>query len=75
MVKRYFSSAENDLIIQSKILICKNLLTISMLETDGKAEVFLSKFKIDLEMLFTRRKQAILFNTNLEEKNVKPEKN
>jgi len=25
-----------------------------MLETDGKAEVFLSKFKIELEMLFAR---------------------
>ena len=60
MVKRYFSSAENDLIIQSKILICKNLLTISMLETNGKAEVFLSKFKIDLEMIFARRKANII---------------
>ena len=39
-----------------------------MLETDGKAEVFLSKFKIDLEMLFARRKQASLFGKNFKEK-------
>ena len=46
-VKRYFSSGSNDVIVQSKAIICENLLTISQLETDGKARIFLSKFKTD----------------------------
>lgn len=39
-----------------------------MLETDGKAEVFLSKFKNDLEKLFARRKQENLFAKNFKDK-------
>jgi hypothetical protein len=35
-VKRYFSSGNNDIIVQSKALICDNLLIISQLEIDGK---------------------------------------
>lgn len=46
-VKRYFSSGDNDVIVQSKAIICENLLTISQLETDGKAQIFMSKFKSD----------------------------
>ena len=34
--KRYFSSGNNDIIVQSKTLICENLLLISHLEVDGK---------------------------------------
>ena len=49
--KRYFSSGNNDVIVQSKALICENLIIISQLEIDGKVLVFLSKFKSDLDML------------------------
>ena len=35
--KRYFSSGNNDIIVESKSIICENLLIISALETDGKA--------------------------------------
>ena len=49
-VQRYFSSGNNDIIVQSKAIICENLLIISQLEVDGKAQVFLSKFKNDLDM-------------------------
>lgn len=54
-VKRYFSSGDNDVIVQSKAIICENLLTISQLETDGKAQIFLSKFKADQDALFLQR--------------------
>ena len=49
--KRYFSSGTNDIIVQCKAIICENLLTVSMLEIDGKTQVFLQKFKADLDML------------------------
>lgn len=49
--KRYFSSGTNDIIVQCKAIICENLLTISMLEIDGKTQVFLQKFKADLDRL------------------------
>ena len=49
-VQRYFSSGNNDIIVQSKAIICENLLIIQQLEVDGKAQVFLSKFKNDLDM-------------------------
>lgn len=49
--KRYFSSGTNDIIVQCKAIICENLLTISMLEIDGKTQVFLQKFKADLDVL------------------------
>ena len=42
-VKRYFCSGNNDIIVQCKALICVNLLIVSELENDGKAQVFLSK--------------------------------
>lgn len=50
-IKRYFSSGSNDIIVQSKALICEILLVISQLEIDGKVQIFLSKFKSDLDML------------------------
>lgn len=50
-VKRYFSNGSNDIIVECKSLICENLLLISKLEIDGKAQIFLSKFKCDLDML------------------------
>ena len=54
-VKRYFCSGSNDIIVQSKAIICENLLIISQLEVDGKAQIFLSKFKADLDMLFLQK--------------------
>mmetsp|Transcript_6821 Transcript_6821/g.10992 ORF Transcript_6821/g.10992 Transcript_6821/m.10992 type:complete len:608 (+) Transcript_6821:2642-4465(+) len=54
-VKRYFSSGSNDIIVQSKAIICENLLIISQLEIDGKVEIFLSKFKKDLEMSYMKK--------------------
>ena len=54
-VKRYFSSGSNDIIVQCKALICENLLLISQLEIDGKAQIFLSKFKCDLDMLMLQQ--------------------
>lgn len=53
--KRYFSSGNNDIIVQSKALLCENLIIISQLEIDGKVLVFLSKFKSDLDMLNLQR--------------------
>ena len=53
--KRYFSSGNNDIIVQSKAIICENLIIISQLEIDGKVLVFLSKFKSDLDMLNLQR--------------------
>ena len=53
--KRYFSSGNNDIIVKCKAVICENLLIISQLEIDGKVQVFLSKFKADLDMLFLQR--------------------
>lgn len=50
-VKRYFSSGSNDIIVQTKAIICENLLIISQIEIDGKSQVFLSKFKSDIDML------------------------
>jgi len=50
-VKRYFSSGNNDIIVECKAIICENLLIISQLEVDGKAQIFLSKFKNDLDMI------------------------
>jgi hypothetical protein len=49
-VKRYFSSGDNDIIVMCKCLICENLLLISNLENDGKTQIFLSKFKSDMDM-------------------------
>ena len=54
-VKRYFCSGQNDVIVLSKAIICENLLIISQLEVDGKAQIFLSKFKADLDMLFLQK--------------------
>ena len=48
---RYFSNGNNDIIVECKTLICQNLLLISQLEIDGKVQVFLSKFKADLDRL------------------------
>ena len=53
-VKRYFSSGNNDIIVESKAIICENLQIISNLEYDGKAQIFLSKFKNDLDMLMLK---------------------
>lgn len=50
-VKRYFSNGDNDIIVECKSLICENLLLVSQLEIDGKTQIFLSKFKSDLDML------------------------
>lgn len=36
-VKRYFTSGSNDIIVQSKCIICENLLIISQIEIDGKS--------------------------------------
>lgn len=49
-VNRYFSDGDTDMIVQSKAIVCENLLTISQIEIDGKANVFLSMFKSDLDM-------------------------
>jgi hypothetical protein len=54
-VKRYFSSGTNDIIVECKCLICDNLRIISNLEFDGKALIFLSKFKNDLDMLILKK--------------------
>ena len=54
-VKRYFSSGDNDIIVLCKCLICENLLLISNLENDGKTQIFLSKFKSDLDMLLLQK--------------------
>ena len=54
-VKRYFSSGTNDIIVECKCLICDNLLIIAKLEYDGKALIFLSKFKQDLDMLLLKK--------------------
>ena len=54
-VKRYFSSGNNDIIVQSKALICDNLLIISQLEIDGKVQIFLSKFKSDMDMILLQK--------------------
>ena len=54
-VKRYFSSGNNDIIVQSKAIICDNLLIISQLEIDGKAQIFLSRFKSDLDMILLQK--------------------
>ena len=54
-IKRYFSSGTNDIIVQCKAIICENLLIISQLEVDGKAQLFLSKFKSDLDMLMLQK--------------------
>jgi len=56
--KRYFSSGSNDIIVQSKTVICENLLTISKIEIDGKTQVFLSKFKGDLERINLQKKMS-----------------
>ena len=53
--KRYFSSGSNDIIVESKTIICENLLIISQLEIDGKVQIFLSKFKSDLDMLILQK--------------------
>lgn len=57
-VKRYFTSEGNDVIVQSKIVICENLLIISQLEVDGKGQIFFSKFKSDLDLLLLQNKMA-----------------
>ena len=54
-VKRYLLSGDNDTIIQSKTIVCENLLIISQLEQDGKSQIFLSKFKNDLDMLMLQK--------------------
>ena len=36
-VKRYFISGSNDIIVQTKAIICENLLIISQIEIDGKS--------------------------------------
>ena len=64
-VKRYFSNGSNDIIVECKSLICENLLLISKLEIDGKAQIFLSKFKCDLDMLMLQ--QAISAETPKDE--------
>jgi len=53
--KRYFSSGNNDIIVQSKTLICENLLIISKIEIDGKTMVFLAKFKGDLDRMMLQQ--------------------
>ena len=54
-VKRYFNNGSNDIIVECKALICENLLLVSKLEVDGKAQIFLSKFKSDLDMLMIQQ--------------------
>lgn len=39
------------MIVQSKTIICENLIIISQLEIDGKSQVFLSKFRADIDMM------------------------
>lgn len=51
-VKRYFTSGDDDIIVLCKALVCQNLLIISQIEIDGKVQIFLSKFKADLDKLF-----------------------
>jgi len=53
--KRYFSSGSNDIIVYSKTLICENLLIIAKIEIDGKTQVFLSKFKTDLDRMILQK--------------------
>ena len=55
-VKRYFNTGDNDIIIECKALVCENLLLISQLEIDGKTQIFLSKFKSDLDMLMMQQR-------------------
>lgn len=56
--KRYFDSGSNDIIVESKSLICENLLIISSIEIDGKTQVFLSKFKTDLDMILLQKQMS-----------------
>ena len=56
--KRYFTSGTNDLIVRCKAIICENLVIISRLEVDGKSQIFLSKFKADLDMLFLQQQMS-----------------
>lgn len=58
-IKRYFSSGSNDIIVQSKSIICEILLIISQLEIDGKVQIFLSKFKSDLDMLLLQKQMNV----------------
>ena len=61
---RYFSNGNNDVIVECKTLICQNLLLISQLEIDGKVQIFLSKFKADLDRLMMQ-KQISFTDPNL----------
>jgi hypothetical protein len=54
-------------------MICENLQIISELEIDGKAQVFLGKFKSDLDVLLLQ-KQMTVTNPADEEKETKLDK-
>jgi hypothetical protein len=63
-VKRYLQNGSNDIIVLCKAIICENLLIISQLEIDGKAQVFLSKFKSDIDMLILQRTMKLANQTS-----------
>lgn len=74
-VRRYFCSGQNDIIVQSKAIICENLLLISQLEVDGKAQVFLSKFKNEMDMIILKKQMYFAdFGEEKKEENQKETK-